>query len=316
MNPSPTELQKHLQTHYPGGTYHSVYEAGYSGFWIHRKLNALGIHNIVINPADVPTTDKERRHKNDSWDAQKLSRELNNDSLKAIYVPNEFHESIRALSRLRERVVSHQTRLKNRIKAFLSINGINLPPNSECQHWSKRFMTMLESLELHTPAAKEALAFSLEELQQTRQRLVTLTRRLRHHIQNHDDNWIVEQLLKVPGVGFITASTFYTEVMDINRFRNNDALNSFTGLAPSTHSSGDTDKDTGITPRRNRRLRHMMIEAAWTAVRKDPALLLYFNNLLLRMPKQKAIVRVAKKLTNRMRHVWRTKQPYVTCVVE
>ena len=33
--------------------YHSVYEAGFCGFWIHWELTNLGIHNIVVNPAIV-----------------------------------------------------------------------------------------------------------------------------------------------------------------------------------------------------------------------------------------------------------------------
>jgi transposase len=45
----------HLWKHYPGASYHSVYEAGFCGFWIHRELQAHGVHNIVVNPADVPT---------------------------------------------------------------------------------------------------------------------------------------------------------------------------------------------------------------------------------------------------------------------
>ena len=42
MNPSPEELLEHLRKKYPGGRYKSVYEAGFSGFWIHRRLTELG----------------------------------------------------------------------------------------------------------------------------------------------------------------------------------------------------------------------------------------------------------------------------------
>ena len=316
MNPSPQELKKHLDKRYPGATFHSVYEAGYSGFWIHRELCALGIKNIVINPADVPTTDKERRHKTDAWDSKKLCRELKNHSLRAIYVPSEFHESLRTLCRLRERTVSHQTRLKNRIKAFLSRHGYSLPTNSECQHWSKRFMSILKAMEFPYPADQETFDFYLRELNENRNQLLVITKRLRQHIQHHSDNQIYDLLLSVTGVGSITAITFYTEIMDMKRFRNNNALNSYIGFSPSKHSSGEKDRDTGITSRKNRRLRYMLIESAWTAIRKDPALLLYYQNLSLRMGKQKAIIRVAKKLVNRMRYVWNHMDSYVTCVVE
>jgi hypothetical protein len=33
MNPSPDELHKYLNKHYPNGTYLVVYEAGFCGFW-------------------------------------------------------------------------------------------------------------------------------------------------------------------------------------------------------------------------------------------------------------------------------------------
>lgn len=316
MNPSPEDLKKHLEKNYPGGKYFSVYEAGYCGFWIHRRLCAFGIENIVINPADVPTTDKERRHKTDSWDSRKLSRELINNSLRAIYVPDEFHESLRSLCRLRERTVSHQTRLKNRIKAYLSLHGISLPPNSECQHWSRRFMNMLKELEFaHDPGAN-TLEFSLAELEATRKRLLEITRQLRRYSQKGQNNSVIEYLLSVTGVGFITAITFYTEIMDMTRFSNCDRLNTFVGFAPSTHSSGEKNKSTGITKRKNRFLRYLLIEAAWIAIRKDPALLMHYTELVKRMPTQQAIIRIAKKLARRMRYVWLNQQPYTTCVVE
>lgn len=316
MNPSPVELKNYLEKHFPGGLYFSVYEAGYCGFWIHRQLMSLGIVNIIINPADVPTTDKERRHKTDSWDSKKLSRELSNESLKAIYIPSECDEALRSLCRLRERVVSHQTRLKNRIKAFLAQQGIALAPNSECQHWSKRFMSMLRQLEFSHAPGLDAFEICLDELDATRERLLTITRRLRQYSQQGAHRSVIRYLLSVSGVGFITAITFYTEIMDMRRFSTTDRLNMFIGFAPSTHSSGEKDRDTGITPRKNRFLRYLLIEAAWTAIRKDPALLVYFTTLTGRMSKQQAIIRVAKKLVNRMRYVWLNEQMYVTCVVE
>ena len=87
MNPEPEKLAEHLKKNYPEAEYRSVYEAGFSGFEAHRTLCRLGVQNIVINPADVPTSGKEREKKNDSCDSRKLARELENGSLEPIYVP-------------------------------------------------------------------------------------------------------------------------------------------------------------------------------------------------------------------------------------
>ena len=80
--------------------------------------------------------------------------------------------------------------------------------------------------------------------------------------------------------------------------------------------SGETDRKTGITYRRNGQLRGMLIESAWVAVRKDPALVMTFNELCKKMPKNNAIVRIARKLLNRIRYVLRNQQEYVSAVVQ
>ena len=103
--------------------------------------------------------------------------------------------------------------------------------------------------------------------------------------------------------------------MDIKRFPGIDQLCSYVGLVPSVHSSGDRHSEKGLTNRRNRYLRYLIIESAWVAVRQDPALLLCYNHYCQRMKKQEAIIRIAKKLLNRIRHVWNEEESYVYSVV-
>jgi hypothetical protein len=59
-----------------------------------------------------------------------------------------------------------------------------------------------------------------------------------------------------------------------------------------------------------------LIESSWVAVRKDPALLMTFNMLSKKMPKTNAIVRIARKLLNRIRYVLKNQQEYVSAVVQ
>lgn len=58
--PEPEVLHQYLRMNFPGATYHTAYEAGFCGYWIHHCLVKLGIHSIVVNPADIPTTNKEK----------------------------------------------------------------------------------------------------------------------------------------------------------------------------------------------------------------------------------------------------------------
>lgn len=49
---SPPDGQKvlsFLQHNFPGAEYYSAYEAGFSGFWLHKQLMELGVNSIVVN---------------------------------------------------------------------------------------------------------------------------------------------------------------------------------------------------------------------------------------------------------------------------
>jgi transposase len=110
--------------------------------------------------------------------------------------------------------------------------------------------------------------------------------------------------------------TLLTELHDIGRFKTLDKLCSYVGLIPNTNSSGETDRKTCMTGRRNVQLRVVLIESAWTAVRKDPALMMSFNELSKHMTKTKAIIRIARKLLNRIRYVLKHQQEYVPAVIQ
>lgn len=308
MNPSATELHRYLTKNYPNAVFNIVYEAGFSGFWPYRQLTGLGLNCIVVNPADVPTSNKEKTVKSDPVDSRKLARELDNGSLTGIYIPKIEQEQLRSLMRLRYRLVQNQTRIKNRIKGLLYNYGISIPNNNS--RWSGYFIHWLKSVSFESPAGNYTLQSLVLQLEQTREHYKFILIQLRTEAKTDKIAPIINSLISVPGVAFITAMSLYTELIDINRFSNLDKLCAFIGLVPSTHSSGETEYTKGISFRHNKFLRPLVVESAWVAVRRDPALSLKYHNLCRLMPKQKAIIRIAKKLLSRIRHVWKTNEQY------
>ena len=316
MNPSPLELLAYLRKHYPDGVYHIVYEAGFGGFWALRIFKEHNIDCIIANPADVPTSNKEKVNKSDPIDSRKLARELENKSLHGIYIPSRDQEELRMLMRLRYRIVQSQTRTKNRIKALLYSQGIQIPLQfSGRARWSHAFILWLESLSMNTTAGLFTLQNLLMQLKEMRQHNKNILKQLRKESRHQTIAPVINALLTVPGVAFITAMTLYTEIIDMNRFSNENHLASFIGLIPSIQSSDDTIKANSITKRQNSFLRYIMIESAWTAVREDPAMTMKFKELSKRMKSQDAIVRIAKKLVKRIRHVWLHQQEYQYALV-
>jgi len=315
--PRPEVLSNYLRQHFPGGEYHSAFEAGFSGFWTHYQLVSMGINNIMVNPADVPTTQKETLQKTDPIDSRKLARSLSSGELSAIHIPTQATLEDRSLVRMRASLVKDMTRFKQRIKSFLYFHGISFPPEFERSgtHWSKRFMGWLSQVSLEHPTGTEALGFLIRQVEQQRRLLMEVLRRIRVLSRSERYASRMELLRSIPGVGFITAISFLTEIESIERFRSTDHFAGFVGLVPNRHSSGEKDKHGEMTFRGQNTLRKLLIESSWFAARLDPALALSFSRYVQRMEPNKAIVRIARKVLNRMYYVLKNQRQYVTGVI-
>lgn len=313
--PDALKLSQYLKHHYPNATFHLAYEAGFCGFWIHRAFKEQGLACAVVHPGDIPSSDKEQKRKTDGVDSRKIARGLKNHMLNAIFVPDQQQEANRMLIRSRGKIVKDLTTVKNRIKAFLKICGISIPDRFTTGNWTGAFMAWLSQLSLAAPGAKLSLQYYIHQADY----LIKQRKQIDGDIQNlsstidYSDN--VRLLTTVPAIGVLTAMTFLTEIGEIARFKNIDHLCSYCGLTPDCRSSGQTERIIGITRRGNAMLKTILIECSWMAIRKDPALLLYYKQLLPRMNGNKAIVKVARKLLNRIAYVMRTHQPYITGLV-
>jgi len=123
-------------------------------------------------------------------------------------------------------------------------------------------------------------------------------------------------LISIPGVGIMTAITFLVQIGDIKRFNRLDELCNYIGLVPKMYGSGEKMITGKMIKRGRKELKIMLIEASWDAIRKDPALMLKFNELTKRMNKNKAIIRIARKLLSRIRFVLNHQQEYELGLVE
>ena len=316
--PKPELLYQYLQKTFPGGIYHSAYEAGFCGYWIHNKLDEYGINSIVVNPADIPTTEKEKVMKTDPRDSVKIARSLRNGDLKPIHVPSLKTLEDRGLVRTRATLVKDLTRYKNRIKSSLYFHGIELPQifSNDQTHWSNRFIKWLEEIEMTEPSGKLSLNALIGESKHLRASILQVTRQIRELSKTDCYKNRQEMLCSIPGIGILTAMIILTELETIDRFANLDQLCGFIGLVPSTDSSGDHEVVRDITPRGHSVLRSAIIESAWIAARLDPVLNKCYHDYCKRMEPNKSIIRIARKLVSRIRFVLKNNQPYVCSVVK
>jgi len=310
-------LYGYLKKNFPRANYYSAYEAGFCGFWPHFRLQELGVNSIVVNPSDIPTSDKEKRQKDDPRDSRKIARSLQNGDLKGIYVPSQSTLEDRLLVRTRFTFVKELTRFKNRVKSLLNLHGITIPEEfgNNRAYWSRRFISWLESIEFTQPSATSALQIIISQCKHLRTNQLEITRQIRKLSKTKKYHKQFKNLISVPGIGPTIAMLILTEIENIDRFKNLDQLCSFIGLIPSTNSSGDKVRTGDITPRGHKLLRSLIVEAAWVAIRNDPALMLCYANYTKRMDPNKAIIRIAKKLLNRIRYVLKNEQKYEKALI-
>ena len=310
MKADSDKLIEHLRVRYPGASLKCVYESCAWGFNLQRHLTRAGIDCIVVNAADVATNDKERRRKTDPVDALKLARKHASGDLKGIHIPNEDDQKQRNLIRYRKKLVGDLNRSKNRLKSLLKYQGIDIPEKFGKANWSNQFLSWVEQQAYKDVLLQDILLIMLEQIRQLRQLKLKVEKKLREMMKTEKYKKQSEILVSVPGVGPVISALFLLEVGDIRRFRSFDSLNDFVGFCPDTNSSGEAERTTGITTRRHKQLRTALIEAAWEAKRTDPALLEAYVQLTKRMPGNKAIVRIARKLLRRMRAVLISSVPY------
>lgn len=241
---------------------------------------ASGINNIVVNPADIPTSQKEEVYKDGPVDSRKIARALRAGLLDCIYIPTEEDLQDRSLVRTRSIIVRDLIRIKLRIKSLLYFYGIEYPPkfSSHHKHWSNSFMRWLkQDTAFKDESGKLSFELLISEAERKREQLLDITKKVRTLAKSEKYKYQMELLLSIPGIGFISAITLLTELNNILRFKSTDHLASFVGLIPMSHSSGEKESKGEISFRGQKILKSILVESSWITSSKDPALNLSYN---------------------------------------
>ncbi len=279
------------------------YEAGPTGFGLARSLEAVGINVIMAAPSRIPRP-VAATNKTDSLDCRKLAELAASGLIRPIAIPSEKEEAFRSLQRRRHQITDSLRKAKQRIRGLLlSLNEVE--PHG-LDHWSKAAVETLKTLSLPTGAG-DALQSLIEELEYlaAAQRRVDL--RLRVISQEQDEARRIAAMRSVPGVGEVVATTFAAEIFRPGRFNRSEEVTAYLGLAPIVRQSGLSKGTARLRPVGQRRLRSLLIEAAWIWKQRDEWAKTFYNRILSRhgIP-QKAIAALARKLAALL---WRLSLP-------
>ena len=269
---------------------YTCYEAGPFGYGLHRELEAMGIHNVVVRPQDWDELHKGV--KTDKTDAlalvQRLSRyvEGNVKELAVIRVPTPEQELARTQSRFRAQLLEHRKRLEAQGRSLLLYYGQRVKGRWwKGQAWDEVCLRAGPQL--------------VEQLTQMRELIVYVERTLQSATKR------IEAAAMPParGVGALTSQILEREVLDWRRFTNRRQVASLTGMCPGVHASGQRSQSGSITKHGNPRIRTALVELAWrwviyqpdySPIKKWRPVLL--NNKAAKGAKKKAIVAVGRRI--------------------
>lgn len=236
------------------------YEAGPTGYGLYRLITTLGHPCMVVAPSLVPRRPGDRV-KTNRRDAVALAKLLRADELTAVWVPDESHEAMRDLVRARAAAVETLRVHRQQVSAFMLKHGRIFPRKTA---WGARHLRWLQEQRFEHPAHQIALQEMVEAMRVSKDRVGRLTAAIEEFLPSWSLAPIVRSLQALRGVDLIVAVTFTAEIGDMRRFDNPRQLMGYLGLVPSERSTGDTVRRGGITKAGNGRVRHMLVESAWT----------------------------------------------------
>ena len=128
-------------------------------------------------------------------------------------------------------------------------------------------------------------------------------------------NPVVRRLTTAPGVGPVIATAFVATLDEAGRFRGAHQVESYLGLVPSEDSSADRHRRGHITKAGNPRMRWLLVQAAWAALRSRRAdaasLRAWAHQLAQRRGSRIATVALARRLAGILFAMWRDQSTFV-----
>jgi transposase len=236
-----------------------AYEAGPTGYALHRQLAKMGIDCLVAAPSLIPKRAGDKV-KTDRRDALKLARLLRSGDLTPVWVPDEAHEALRNLVRARADAKADQLRAKHRLSKLLLRQGC-WPPMG-VRNWTQRYVAWLRQLEFEHLPDRVVFADYLAEVTAAGERIQRLEAALHQCAQSSSQVAVIRALQAFRGIGFLSAVTLVAEAGDVRRFRTAPQFMAYVGVVPSESSSGGKQQRGPITKTGNTLLRHVLGEAA------------------------------------------------------
>lgn len=286
-------------------------EAGPSAHLV-RGLRMLGYPVAVFEVRQASAFLKVRRDKSDRNDANGLAElaRLGGSVVRRVHVKSLACQNIRTYIAVRHKLIQQRLAIEGLLRSLVRLHGGRAPKSGRARSIGARLDGDLGHLTRDGISVEEDVAPMIAIADALRERIKALDRRLECEARA---NPTCRLLMTMPGIGPLTALSFYSAVEDPARFSTADSVGVYLGLTPVLKQSGAYLRQGGISKMGNKLTRTHLVNAAssmLTKVGTDSALLTWGKALRARMGFSRARVAVARKMAVVLLGMWKAGRPF------
>src|SRR6267378_2925788 len=269
-------------------------EACRGSHFLARALQEQG-HEVRLIPAQY-VKPCVKTNKNDYVDAEAIAEAVGRPTMRFVPIKSDDQLDLQSLHRVRERWVMRRTALINQIRGLLLERGITVRKGR--RYIEAALPGILEDAEAKLSGTLRLLLAQLKlELDQTALRLEEAEALIEQTVQ---ENEACQRLVKIPGIGPVTATAVIAAIGNGAAFRKGRDFAAWMGVVPREYSTGGKQKLLGISKRGNRYLRKLFVQCARAVLqqktKQSPVLKAWLEKLTARTHRHVAGVAVANKL--------------------
>jgi transposase len=281
-------------------------EASTESEWVARCLEELGHEVIVADPNYAPMyATRSRRIKTDRRDARALMDACAKGTYRPAHRTSDAQRQIRALLAARDQLVRTRARQVHLTRSLVRREGLRVHGCTV-----RSFAERLAATEL-PPWLRNVTTPLMTVLEEANRQVDDLDRAI---LQVVGRDPVVQRLDTAPGVGPVTAVAFVATLDRVERFGRAHEVESYLGLVPCEHSSGERQRRGMLTKTGNPRMRFLLVEAAWGILRsrrsQSEELRRWAERIATRRGRRVAAVALARRLAGILYAMWRDGTEY------
>ncbi len=249
-----------------------------------------------------------RRQKTDANDARGLAElgRIGRTIGSEVFVKPLDCQNLRSLLNVRKSLVQQRMKIDALVQSIVRLHGGKLKTNTGVGKLASGIEDQLELLKVDGLDVDADLRPLITIAENLRSHIAGMDKRLRAMAVTHP---VCSNLMTVPGVGPITALSFYSAIGDPSRFQRTRDVGPYFGLTPSIHQSGVISRVGRISRFGSKLTRTHLVTAATVllcSTKAQSALQTWGLELSKKVGLSKARVAVARKLAVVMLHMWKS----------